>query len=327
MNGGAVTAVIPNWNGQAHLERALACLRQQTEPPVSVLVVDNGSTDGSRQTAVAAGAEWVGLDRNYGFARAVNEGISRVRTEYAAVINNDAFLQPEYLQRLRNALEQWGAGYATGRLLQPGGKLLDGSFDLVCRGGTAWRAGFGRAAQAAGPPQTVTFVPMTATLFRTSVLRAAGGLDEKFQSYLEDIDFGWRCARAGQMGVYVPEAEAEHIGSATLGTWSPRQVYLLSRNQVLLVAKHYPLRWFRRWGWAVIAAQGLWGLVAMRRGCGLAWLRGKVDAVRHYAGWRRGADPFPARLFGELTCANESRLRELGALQDAYWRWYFRLVR
>ena len=82
--------------------------------------------------------------------------------------------------------------------------------------------------------------PATAALFRADLFRRVGTFDATFESYLEDVDFGLRCALAGFSGAYVPDAVAYHWGSASLGPWNPEVVRLIARNQSYLVAKHYP---------------------------------------------------------------------------------------
>ena len=321
-----VTVVIPNWNGRELLPHVLGSLAAQTESPARILVVDNGSTDASAAEAARRGAEVIALDRNYGFARAVNEGLRRASTPFVAVMNNDVTLAPAYLEQLRAAMERHRADYASGCILQTGAAQMDGAFDLVCRGATAWRAGHGMAQGLFTAARSVQFVPMTAALFRTRLFTEAGFLDEDFESYLEDVDFGLRCARIGRMGLYLPDTIAEHRGSATLGAWSAAHVRLLSRNQVLLVAKHFPEEWIWRLGWPVLVAQGLWGLLAIRRGRGLAWLSGKRAGWRAYSRIRPSAQPFSLPSLLTLLRASESSMRELGATRDAYWRWYFRLT-
>src|SRR3984893_4478245 len=108
-----------------------------------------------------------------------------------------------------------------------------------------------------------------------------------------EIDFRLRCAPAGFREVYVPEAVACHQGSATLGRWHPDTVRKISRNQLLLIAKHYPRRWILRYGWPVFIAQSLWGLVALRHGTALAYLRGKLEALRAF---RRTSEIYSANL-------------------------------
>ena len=166
----------------------------------------------------------------------------------------------------------------------------------------------------------IAIAPGTACLFRRTVLDRLDGFDERFVSYLEDVDLGLRCLREGFTGVYVPAAIACHHGSATLGRWNPRVVRLISRNQVLLVARHYDRALFRSCFWAILAGQLLWGLVALRHGRPLAWLAGKIDGLR---GFRLEGSPSPR--LREFLAASESEIRRRAT--GPYWRWYFRLTR
>ena len=108
--------------------------------------------------------------------------------------------------------------------------------------------------------------------------------------------------------------------SATFGPWDARVVRLISRNQLMLVSRHYDRGLFRSCLWPILAGQFLWGLVALRHGAGQAWLAGKWEGLRgfHLEG---SASPAAARLFlpppnGEIA----ARARE------RYWRWYFRIT-
>ena len=176
------------------------------------------------------------MGRNAGFAAAVNRGIREARGEWLAILNSDVELAPDYLEKLAAP----DAPFATGRILSPHG-TLDATFDLTSRAGTTWRAGagmadtapFDRACDIASPP-------FTAVLVRADVFERAGLLEERFESYLEDAEFGLRCARLGIQGRYVPEARAVHAGSATLGRWHPETVRRIARNQLFLAARHLP---------------------------------------------------------------------------------------
>src|SRR6185436_12218966 len=132
----------------------------------------------------------------------------------------------------------------------------------------------------------------TAALFRAELFRKAGLLDESFESYLEDVDFGLRCSALGLEGSYIPQAVAWHRGSASLGRWHSKTVRLISRNQVLLLARHYPRRLLVRAAWPILVAQLLWGVVALRHGCGFAWLRGKLQGLKEFSEWRQKPEAF-----------------------------------
>lgn len=300
-------------------------LNGQTYPIHRTMIVDNGSSDGSVTVARGAGAEVIPLDRNYGFAYAVNRGLEAVSTEWALILNNDVDPDPDWLERLIAGARQLGASFASGKLLQSANPdHLDGAWDLICRGGTAWRAGHGRPD---GPEwsriRTVRFVSLTAALFRTRVFAQAGPLDERFESYLEDVDLGLRFAAAGLIGAYVPGAVARHAGSGTRGAWHKDTVRQISRNQVFLFFKH-----IRREGvWPALVAQVLWGLLATRAGAGGAFLAGKREGWLGRR-WFNGGTSRDGRIAGILRESED----ELLALQrrtgfDSYWRWYFMLTR
>ena len=321
-----VDIVIPNWNRRDDLVRLLESLARQTHPPAQIVVVDNGSTDGSATCAEKCGATIIRFPENRGFARAVNEGLDHVRAPWVAIVNNDATLAPDYLKLLIEAAIQSGAAFAVGKILRDveGDELfLDATFDLLTRSGCAWRAGHCRTD---GPVwrsrRMVHFAPMTAALFRTSLFEEFGPLDVEFESYLEDLEFSCRLARNEQMGIYVPEALAWHRGSATLGAGSPAMYRLVSRNQVLLAARHLPAACL----WRAIVGQLLWGLLSLRRGMGGAWLRGKIEGLRLWRRCRRR--PLNAEAFLAHLKSSESYLRELQDQTgwDGFWRWYFRLI-
>jgi len=327
-----VTAVVPNWNGRERTERLLEALQAQSRPPEEVIVVDNGSEDDSVEMARRRGARVIELRHNAGFAGAANRGVEAARTAWVAILNNDVEPEPEWLERLLAAAEQSGAWFATSRLLVGRDRgLIEGTYDLLCRGGCAWRAGHRRAD---GPEwarmRRIRFPPLTAALVRKELFRRVGPLEERFEFGLEDVEFGLRCALAGYGGLYVPEAVAVHEGSATLGVWHADTIRRLSRNQALLVAKHYPGRALLEWAWPITAAQLLWGLVALRRGRFRAWLRGKWEALRLWRGFRREATwrgTHPRRL-RRILRASEAEIYQLQRQTgfDPYWRAYFALT-
>jgi len=325
-----ITAIVPVWNGRELLTRLLDTLEAQTLRAEELLVVDNGSTDGAPDLARNRGARVIAMGRNAGFAAAVNCGIREARGDRIAILNSDVELAPDYFAILA-AADGW---FATGKILRPGSARgarsprIDGTFDAMCRGGTAWRVGSGRLD---GPMFSsscpIASPPWTAVLFRAELFQRIGYLEESFESYLEDVDFGLRAARLGLTGFYVPTAVAWHRGSATLGQWHPGTVRRISRNQVLLLARHYPGRLLFRWWWPILVAQLLWGVVAFRHGCGLAWLRGKFQGLRNFRSARKRSETFDPGLPLQLL-ANEDAICDMQVSTgfDTYWRWYFLLT-
>ena len=249
--------------------------KRRSRPAAELLIIDNGSTDGAPDLARARGARVIAMGRNAGFAAAVNRGIREASHPLVAILNSDVELAPDYLEKLAAV----NAPFATGKILSPSG-LLDGTFDLTCRGATTWRGGAGHPdAPPFDQPRDIASPPWTAVLYRAEVFRQVGLLEESFESYLEDVDFGLRCAAQRITGRYVPDARAVHLGSATLGRWHPETVRRMARNQLLLAARHYAARHL----WPVLVAQFLWGAVAIRHGRGLAWARGKFQGLRQFS--------------------------------------------
>ena len=319
-----ITLVIPNWNGADRLERLFESVHRQTIQVDKVLVVDNGSSDNSKLVAKAAGVEILALDRNYGFARAVNAGIAESRTEAVAIVNNDVRLRPDCLERLHSALGTYA--FAVPKIVWAEDEnRIDGTFDLTSRGFCSWRAGHGSSASlpAWNRGTAIQSAPMTAVLFRRSVFETVGGLDEQFGSYLEDVDFGLRCAARGLSGWFEPAAVACHEGSATLGTWSPRMVRLIARNQVLLARKYG----FAGGKWPVVAGQLGWGLLALKHGAGFAWIQGKIEGCR-LAAPRTEMHSNDFTAIAGILNEQERRLGELlkeTGQRDTFWSAYFKV--
>ena len=321
----SLTAIVPVWNGREYLARLLASLKMQTEPAGEILVVDNGSTDGAPDLARQHGARVIAMGHNAGFARAVNRGIRESGTEWVAILNSDVELAPDYLATLQRA----GAPFASGKILSAQSPdRIDATFDAVAKSGCALRLGQGVPD---GPlyskRRAISSPPWTAAVFRAEIFERIGLLNEAFESYLEDVEFGIRCALHGITGAYVPEAVAWHQGSAALGRWHPETVRRIARNQCYTVVLHYPRRYF----WNVLVGQALWGLVAARHGAGTAWLRGKWEGVRH----RRqanlincGTTAAAPHLLDRWLRQNENLIRdqERAAGWDWYWRLYFLLT-
>jgi len=239
-------------------------------------------------------------------------------------------LAPDYFAQLLQAAEEGGAWFATGKIVVTGSDdRIDGTFDALCRGGTAWRVGSGRTDSAFfSAARTIWSPPFTAVLLRREIFRRVGVLATSFESYLEDVDFGLRCAAAELDGIYVPAARAWHRGSATLGRWHPETVRRIARNQLFLLARHYPADLLKRCLWCVVVAQILWGIVALRHGAGVAWLRGVIQGLRHFSAARKSFVASDCQALGKFLRSNERVIREVQISTgfDTYWKLYFLLT-
>ena len=168
------------------------------------------------------------------------------------------------------------AWFATGKLLGSARAASTAPTTLSAAGGTAWRCGAGRPDGRYGiNRESHQLAPFTAALFRSGVVRSAWASSMKIRIVPGRRGLRFTVRAAGLSGVYVPSAWVTIKAALPWAGGTPRRVRRIARNQVLLVAKHYPRDWISRYGWPVLIAQGLWGLVALRHGAG--WLSCKAS--------------------------------------------------
>jgi GT2 family glycosyltransferase len=314
-----VSVVIPTWNRADLLRNSLFTLGRQTIAPAEILVVDNGSTDETAEVVRNSPATLISLQKNVGFAAAVNEGVQQAASEWIFILNNDVDLQPDWIACALSAGEGLKVDFVTGKLVQADApERIDGTWDLVSRAGCAWRCGWNSLDGAHwSEARRVRIASLTAAMFRRRVFEKVGLLDTRYESYYEDVDFGIRCAMNGIKGGYEPRAKGIHLGSATLHG-SDRLTYLVARNQVLL-AKKFRLAHISRW--CVVLGQLAALLPAIRRRHLLAAVRGKLDGLGTTASAAE-VDPVELNAFlkeQEAELYNEQR--ESGF--DLSWRLYF----
>jgi len=241
----AVAVVVVNWNSRGLLGDCLSALSAQTLRPRRVVVVDNGSTDGSERAAAGrAGVELVRIGANLGFAAGNNRGIARIEDcEWIALLNPDAFPEPGWLAALVRAADgdPRFSLLASRLVLANDPSRLDGAGDVYTVAGLAWRRHHGAAAAGNGLHTREVFSPCAAAaLYRRDALLEAGGFDESYFCYFEDVDLAFRMRLAGHRCLYVPEAVVRHVGSATSGRRSPFSVYHGHRNLVWTYWKNMP---------------------------------------------------------------------------------------
>lgn len=324
-----VTAVIPTWNRIDLLESILTNLGNQARPPEQTIVVDNGSSDASAEFARGQGARVIRFAENRGFAVAVNEGIRKAKTDYVLIVNNDVLLRPDWLRVAMEVAEAGNEPFVCGKLLRPGNNEIDGSFDLVSRAMYAWRCGYGKPD---GPRwserRRIFWAPMTAALFHKRVFERAGFLDERFESYYEDVEFGLRCALQGVQGLYEPRMAATHMSKTTLGKSSRRVYFNTARNQLYIMAAHFPAATLRRLFWPILAGQALSVLAATKQRNLLAAIEGKWAGLQAWRSMRGKFQDDGAKVVEGILTESE---REIRALQletgvDIYWKIYFALT-
>jgi GT2 family glycosyltransferase len=251
--GRTVAVVIPSWNSARLLPRCLDSLENQGVG-LELLVVDNGSRDGSLELLRSRGVPHVALPRNVGFAAAMNLGAARVAADAILALNADTALEPGATRLLLDALEADSSlGGVQPRILQlEEGARSVASARLYSAGQALTRDG--RALEAAaGEPQRpeplrrreIFGVCGAACLLRRELFDDLGGYDESYFAFYEDVDLNVRARIAGWRFEYVPEAVVWHVGNASweAGFASPSadNARLVARNRLATQVKFMPL--------------------------------------------------------------------------------------
>jgi GT2 family glycosyltransferase len=242
------SVVVLNWNGRELLDECLSSLRGQAFRDFEVVVVDNGSTDGSSEWLAAQTSDSLRpilLPENLGYAEGNNVGIRQARGRWIVLLNNDTVADPGWLSGISAAISRHPeAGMFTpkilnffrrdeidntGHLIYPDGLARghnrlekdDGRFDAEVE--AAWPSGCAGA-------------------YRRELLDEVGLLDESFFAYGEDVDLGLRARWAGWGCWYVPDARVYHKYSSTTGSFTPRKAFLVERNRFWVLLKNFPMR-------------------------------------------------------------------------------------
>ncbi len=290
MSAPPLVAVLVNYNSGPALARCLASLRASDFGAAPIVVVDNGSHDGSAAVVAAwPGIEVVPLAVNVGFAAGANVGLRRALELGASEIllqNPDTEVAADFLVPLRAALAG-GAAVAGSKLLSPGTppRLWSAGGELTYGRNLARLTGHREIDRGQHDHATdVTFLPGTVWLLRRDVLEQVGMLDETYFCYVEDVDYCARVAAAGMRLRYEPRSRVVHEGSAASGGgYTPLRKYLSARNAFPFLRRHgTPWRWLRFLVGDVLTLPFAF--------C-YAWLRGRPGAALWKArglfdGWR-----------------------------------------
>lgn len=279
-----VAVVIVNWNSGPLLARCLQHIEKQTYSPARIFVVDNDSSDNSAASAEAfEGVTVVRLVSNRGFAGGNNAALALCDTEFVALLNPDAFPEPDWLQALVEAacLHPEAAAFGSRQLREENSIVLDGIGDSYLISGQVLRQRYGKRQQTDDLVAQEIFSPCAAAaLYRRKALQDNGGLDEDFFCYVEDVDLGFRLRLSGHKALYAPKAVVYHEGSVTTGgQHNDFAVYHGHRNLVWAYVKNMPGWLF----WACLPLHLAMNLVAVMiyiwRGKARVILRAKRDAL------------------------------------------------
>lgn len=304
-----VSVVIPNWNGAHLLPACLDSLRRQTFRDFLVAVVDNGSTDGSRELLRThyPEAAVIALPENVGFAAGVNAGIRGTRGEYVVLLNNDTEVAEDWLEQLVGAMDgQPQYGFGASKLLDYRQRdVIDRVADTFAPFGLPLRIGGGARDDGRFDAPFETFgACAAAAIYRRAVLDEVGLLAEDYFAYVEDVDLSMRAQLAGFRCLAVTGARVYHMGSASSGGQaSSFSVRLTVRNLWCSMVRCLPLPLLATTAAQAAAVQAGAVLAALLLGRGPigraqlgAYFRGLGDAARALPSALRQRRSIPRRI-------------------------------
>ena len=243
-SGPMISVIIVSYESGPTLERCLARLRAQTFSDFEILLVDNASTDGAPQTAMAADPTIRFLEphANLGFAAGNNLAARQARGRWLVLLNPDAYAQADWLEALVAGAERHPEVRCFTSLQmvadEPG--LMDGAGDVMTSAGIPFRGGYRRRLPADLAEGEVFSACGAATMIDRDLFLGLGGFDERFFCYCEDVDLGYRLRLAGETTLFLPAARVEHVGSASTGVRSDFAIFHGSRNRIWTFLKNTP---------------------------------------------------------------------------------------
>lgn len=274
-----VSIIILNWNGKHLLKDCLDSVFNQTYPNYEVILVDNGSTDGSVELVKKeySKAKLIKNDKNYGFAEGNNIGIRFAlkgpEVENIVLLNNDTNVDKNWLKELVDAQ----ADIAQSKILAPDGQISSTGL-LYSKNGLAFDR---KSSHYDEEPFGASGVAVS---FKREVLEDTklneDFFDGDFFCYSEDADLSFRSRLRGWGVKYIPKSIVYHKGSATAGGESKFSIYCGHRNNVWVLIKNMPLKLLVKYFWKILLAQIVSVLLYVVRGNGTIIIKSKFDAIK-----------------------------------------------
>lgn len=294
-----ISVAVVNWNRRDYLRACLASLARQRGADFEVIVVDNGSADGSAEMVRSefggrAGYRVVLIRNaeNRGFCAANNQAFAAARGRFVALLNNDAEAEPDFLAELRRTFDAAPEiGMAAAKVLvHEDPRRIDKAGHLIYPDGQNRGRGTGEIDRGQyDRPEECLWPDGCAAMYRKAMLDQIGGFDEDFYMFADDAELGLRARIAGWGCRYAPGAVVRHHRGGSLHPGSLRRIFLIERNRVLLAAKLFP--------WTLLLLN--WYYFALRLAGGLMAAAGEKGEMARFPGiWGK------LRLAGAVALAN-----------------------
>lgn len=234
------------WKGHQYIQQSLDALNQQTFRDFEIILIDNASPeplpDGLLENYPNLRIRFSRQDQNLGFAGGNNLGASLAKGKYLALLNSDAFPEPDWLENIQFAIDHYpGHFFASKQIMANSPDRLDGEGDVYHTSGLAWRRSYNRPVSESQSVEGEVFSPCAAAgIYPKEGFDLVGGFDSDYFSYVEDIDLGFRLRLAGYKCIYLPTAVVYHVGTGSTGLKSELSTYYGHRNLIWTFFKNMP---------------------------------------------------------------------------------------
>lgn len=240
-----VSIVIPNYNGAQYLKVCLDSLSRQSFKEYEIIIVDNASIDDSCDIIRNyTNIKLINLSQNYGFSKAVNEGIKAAEGDFIVLLNNDTEADENWLYNLAKCIKK------DERIFSCSSKMLryyernkiDDAGDGYNILGWAYKRGDGVPINKYKKEQEIFSSCAGAAIYRKKIFHEIGYFDEKYFAYIEDMDISYRAKIYGYKNIYCSNAIIYHMACATTGSkYNAFKARLISRNNIFTIYKNMPI--------------------------------------------------------------------------------------
>lgn len=239
-----ISIIIPNYNGAKYLKICIESLHKQIFKDYELIIIDNASSDESVNIIESYdNIKLIKLDKNYGFDRAVNEGIKIAKGEYVILLNNDTEADEEWLSNLVKCIEKDENIFScSSKMIRYYERdKIDDAGDGYNILGWAYKRGDGSAADKYKKDEEIFSSCAGAAIYRKKIFDEIGYFDEEYFAYIEDIDISYRAKIFGYKNIYCSDAIIYHMASATSGSkYNAFKARLISRNNIYTIYKNMP---------------------------------------------------------------------------------------
>ncbi len=265
-----ISIIVPNMNGIKILKECLLSLQHQERIPEEIIVVDNGSTDGSQDIIRKEfpDVKLISLPDNTGFTGANNTGIKAATGEMIVLLNNDCIVEPGWLNNLSKRMNDPEVAAVTSSMRNIKDiSIMDSAGGKIDWMGFSRDIGKGEPSSSYDKSIEIPFPCGGAVMIRRSALPDPDKLFwSKLFIYQEDLDLGFELLRTGWKIVYEPTAIVRHVHSATMGSGNFFKESLCIRNRLLVLRKHFDESLFSELKPIIKKWQFLWMVVSLLKG-------------------------------------------------------------